>query len=135
MTNALPQPDITALNKPWWDALAAGSLTFQYCSCNHKWLPPRAHCPICLSSNWRWETASGCGILLSWVVFHVSYHEAFARRLPYNVAVVELIEGPRLVSSVINSPDGSGLEIGIILDLIIEQEDGISIPRFRKRTP
>lgn len=135
MTTALPQPDITALNKPWWDALAAGALTFQSCACNHKWLPPRAHCPICLSSDWRWTTASGHGTLLSWVVFHVSHHEAFAGRLPYNVAVVELAEGPRMISAVTNSPDGRGLHIGMPLDLAIEQEDGISIPRFRKRTP
>jgi uncharacterized OB-fold protein len=132
MTAQAPQPDITPLNKPWWDALSKGKLTFQGCSCGQKWLPPRAECPSCLRGDWQWETASGRATLLSWTVFHVAYHEAFANRLPYNVAVVELDEGPRMITNVTDCPDGSGLRIGMKLALALQDEGGTAIARFQK---
>lgn len=105
MTAPFPTPEITSVNSPWWDALAKGTLMFQSCECGHKWLPPRAECPNCLGSQWTWRSASGRATLVSWTVFHVAYHEAFKDRLPYNVAVVELAEGPRMITNVIDSPD------------------------------
>jgi uncharacterized protein len=130
MTAPTIQPEITPVNKPWWDGLADGVLLYQACSCGHKWLPPRAECPVCLGPQWRWQPASGRATLVSWTVFHVAYHEAFAQRLPYNVCVVELAEGPRLISNVLGSPDGSGLKIGMPLELSIQQQDDTAIARF-----
>lgn len=132
MTSKIPQPDITPVNKPWWDALANGKLTFQSCQCGHRWLPPRAECPSCLGNDWQWETSSGQARLVSWTVFHVAYHEAFADRLPYNVAVVELDEGPRMITNVTDSPDGSGLKIGMKLGLALQKEGETAIARFQK---
>lgn len=132
MTDLSPQPEITSVNKPWWDGLAAGKLTYQRCSCGHKWLPPRAECPACLKADPQWETASGNATLISWVVFRTAYHPAFANRLPYNVAVVELQEGPRLVSNIIDAPDGKGLSIGMKLQLALQNEGGTVIPRFER---
>ena len=51
-----------------------------------------------------WEEASGEARVVSWVVFHTAFDEAFKERVPYNVAVVELKEGPRLV----HEPDRAG---------------------------
>ena len=132
MTIQLPQPDITPVNKPWWDNLAGGVLSFQACSCGHKWLPPRAECPKCLGTEWQWTPASGRAKLVSWTVFHIAYHEAFAKRIPYNVAIVELAEGPRMISNIVDSPDGSGLKIGVELELALEVEDKITLARFRR---
>lgn len=134
MTTQPPQPDITPVNKPWWDGLSEGLLTFQTCACGHKWLPPRAQCPACLGTDWRWTPASGRATLISWTVFHVAYHEAFTHRIPYNVAIVELAEGPRMITNVTDDSDGSGLRIGMDLTLAIQQEDGTAIARFRKTT-
>jgi len=66
--------------------------------------------------------------LVSWVVFHVAYHEAFKDKVPYNVALVELKEGPRLISSVLAS--SQELYGDAPLRLKIETEDGIALPRF-----
>ena len=76
----LPQPEITDLNRPYWDALQQGHLVYQRCGCGHGWLPARAECPACLRPGAPWVRASGRGMLLSWVVYHTAYHPAFADR-------------------------------------------------------
>jgi uncharacterized OB-fold protein len=123
-----PVPEITPLNEPYWQALAEGQLKFQRCNhCGHAWLPPRGECPECLRADWTWQIASGRAKLVSWVVYHIAYHPAFKDRVPYNVAVVELEEGPRLISNIIG--DGA-LAIDRALALVIEQEAGVALPRF-----
>lgn len=131
MTTPEIRPEITPVNKPWWDGLAEGVLRFQDCGCGHRWLPPRAQCPSCLADDrWRWMAASGRATLISWTVFHLAYHPAFAPRVPYNAALVELAEGPRIITNVNGSPDGRALKVGMDLVLSIEQRDGFSIALF-----
>jgi uncharacterized OB-fold protein len=129
---AVPLPQRDALNTPYWDALAEGRHTFQRCSfCANAWLPPRRECPRCLRDEWTWETASGTARLISWVVYHVAFHPAFKDRLPYTVAVVELAEGPRLISNIVGNDDPESLRIGQPLQLKIECEDGFALPLYR----
>jgi uncharacterized OB-fold protein len=127
-----PAPEITELNRPYWDELVAGALTFQRCrACGCAWLPVRSECPQCLADDWGRERAAGGATLVSWVVYHHAYHPAFAQRLPYVVAVVQLDEGPRMISNVVGSPgDGSALAIDMRLRLSIEREGDVSVPRF-----
>ena len=124
-------PERDAINTPYWDNLAQGRLTYQCCNACHKaWLPPRSECPGCLSDDWAWKDASGRAKLISWVVYHIAHHKAFENRLPYNVAVVELSEGPRLISNVVGIEDQEGLVIDQPLQLRIETEGGVGLPRF-----
>ena len=127
----VPPPERNPLNTPYWDSLAAGALSFQRCShCGHAWLPVRAECPHCLGAEWGWEQAAGGAKLISWVVYHTAFHPAFAGRLPYTVAVVELDEGPRLISNVVGLDAGRPLAIEQRLRLVIEDESGTAVPRF-----
>jgi uncharacterized protein len=116
----------------FWRMIGDGRLHFQRCDgCNNAWLPPREDCPSCWSPEWRWEEASGRGKLVSWVVFHTAFHEAFETRLPYNVAVIELDEGPRLISNVVDLPD-SGIDVADRpVRLTIETDHGRTLPRFK----
>ena len=124
-----PAPTRTPLNAPYWEALDAGRLTFQRCTpCGHAWLPARTECPRCLSPQASWEQASGRARLVSWVVYHHGYHPYYAGKVPYNVAVVELAEGPRLVSNVVGAV---ALAIDMPLELAIEREAGVALARFR----
>ena len=130
-TEAVPAPEPDALNTPYWESLKQGALTYQKCNaCGHAWLPPRTECPHCLAADWRWEAAAGGARLISWVVYHIAYHPAFAKRLPYNVAVVELDEGPRLISNVVGVADPEKLVIDQRLRLAIEMEGATAVPRF-----
>ena len=93
-----PALDIDTINEAYLAALAEGRLVLQVCACGHRWLPPRAACSACLGSQWTWQTAQGGGRLKSWVVYHTAFSEAFRGRLPYNVALVELDEGPSMIT-------------------------------------
>jgi uncharacterized protein len=128
----LPKPTLTDWNAPYWNALNDGNLVFQRCRCGHAWLPPRRTCPSCLKAENSWERASGRGRLVSWVVYHTAYHEAFAHRLPYNVAIVALEEGPQLITNMID--DSSLLKGDAAVALEIQTEDGIALARFRLQT-
>jgi len=129
---AIPLPVTDALSAPYWAALDAGRHTFQRCRvCNNAWLPPRHECPRCLAADWSWEDASGAARLISWVVYHTAFHPAFKARLPYTVAVVELAEGPRLISNIVDAGDPEALVIDQPLRLTIEREGGVAVPRFR----
>jgi uncharacterized OB-fold protein len=129
--SSLPPPERTELTAPYWEALDRGELVFQRCSeCGSAWLPARTECPRCLAPEWGWEKASGGGRLVSWVVYHRSYHPAFADRLPYNVAVVELDEGPRLISNITGVQGGEGLEADMRLHLHVERDAGVPLARF-----
>ena len=93
--------DVDTINEAYGAALAEGRLVMQVCECGHRWMPPRAACSSCLGSRWTWATVQGGGRLKSWVVYHVAFHESFRERLPYNVALVELDEGPRLITNIV----------------------------------
>ena len=126
---AFPAPQPSALAEPFWKALDDNRLVFQRClACGHAWLPARGECPGCLAREAQWETASGAARLVSWVVYHHGYHEYFATRLPYNVAVVELAEGPRLISNIVEASDA--LRIDMPLRLVIQREAGVALARF-----
>jgi uncharacterized OB-fold protein len=125
---AFPSPEPNDASAPYWRALEEGRLDFQRCVCGHAWLPPRSACPRCLARDAKWQTASGRARLVSWVVYHHGYHPYFATRLPYNVAVVELAEGPRLISNIVQPTDA--LRIDAPLALVIQREAGVALPRF-----
>jgi uncharacterized OB-fold protein len=130
MTAEFPQPELDAVSEPYWKALQAGRLTFQRCRrCAHAWLPPRSECPNCLEPDPSWETASGRARLISWVVYHQAFHPAFADRLPYTVAVVELL------TNIVNVGDPERLVLEQPLQLTLQREGAWSIPRFSPVTP
>ncbi|HEV7414724.1 MAG TPA: OB-fold domain-containing protein [Tianweitania sediminis] len=116
-------------------ALDDRRLTFQRCrSCEQAWLPAREECPKCWSSDWVWEEASGKAEVVSWVVYHTAFDKRFAGHLPYNVAVVQLAEGPRMVTNLIDLSEGEDV-IGQAVTLAFEEEFDRPLPRFKLRGP
>ncbi|MDX3907035.1 MAG: OB-fold domain-containing protein [Pigmentiphaga sp.] len=121
-------PVYDAVNTTYWDEIKQGRLVYQYCSCGHAWLPPRALCPKCLGTDWTWKQASGNGELVSWVVYHVAYHPEFKNRLPYNVAIVALEEGPRLITNIVGGQDR--LAVGAPVRLAIDTTREVPLAQF-----
>ena len=106
-------PVITDLNKPFYESIEKGELSANQCNdCGHTFLPAAKHCPKCLSDQVEWTVLSGEGSVYSWVEYHRAYHEAFKDKIPYVVAIVQLKEGPRLISNIIDY-DAETLKIGM----------------------
>lgn len=122
--------ELTELNQPYWDALADGRLTFQRCKhCQNAWLPQRNECPKCLESDWGWEDASGSARVVSWIVYHTAYDDAFKDRVPYNVAIVELAEGPRMVTNIVGVPNDR-IEADSKVRFVAEQRGELTVACF-----
>lgn len=128
----LPRPADNPLQKPFWEAATEDRIAFMRCTrCQNAFLPAREECPKCLEADGlTWEIGSGEAKLVSWVVYHRPFNPAFADRVPYTVAVVELAEGPRLVSNIVGSRDPETLRIDEALVLRVEREGDLAIPRF-----
>ena len=125
----LPQP--TPETQNYWDGAKAGELRLQRCGgCSHVYFPARPFCPACSSRDVNWFTASGRGTLFSYVINHRAPKGFEA---PYIIAVVQLEEGPRMMSNLVDCPQTPDeLEIDMPLEVtFVEATDEISIPQFR----
>ncbi len=129
-----PLPYISELSRPYWNAAKRHELALQRCQeCGHHRYPAGDTCPRCLSDRLAWVKASGRGTVYSWVVFHQVYHPAFADDAPYAVAVVELEEGARLVSNLVNCK-AEDIEIGMPVEVVFDDvTEEITLPKFQPR--
>lgn len=102
MPEFAPAPPPTELTEPFWAGGLAGELRLQQCAnCGHLRYPVSTICPVCWSDTCAWTPLSGRGTVQSYIVFERAYHEAWAGQVPYVVALIELDEGPVLVSNVV----------------------------------
>ena len=132
--SARPLPEPTGLTAAWYEYCHREELRFQRCRACGRWRhPPRFLCPTCGSSEWSWERSSGRGALFTWTVTHQALNPAFIDLVPYAVAVVELGEGPRVVSG-LRDVALSELRIDLPLDVAFESlSDTITVPVFTPR--
>jgi len=126
-----PLPEPSELTAGFWDAARREELVLQRCrSCGTLRHYPQLLCPGCTSSEWDWAPVSGRGVVHSFTVTHQAFHPAWADRLPYVVATVELDEGPRMVSDLDEDP--GDVAIGRRVEVFFERvDDEITLPRFR----
>jgi uncharacterized OB-fold protein len=97
-----PLPNINAVNSPFWASVRNRRMELPQCiACGSFHWPLCDRCPHCLADQFNWVAVAGTGRILSFVIFHQLYHPAFKNALPYNVSIIELDEGPRLVSTVL----------------------------------
>jgi uncharacterized OB-fold protein len=109
-----PNPD--GLSAEFYAHLATGELRLQRCDDCERWRhPPRILCGACGSERWTWRPVSGRGAVYTWTVTHQALLPSFADDLPYAVVVVELDEGPRLVTAVRGIEPGA-LRVGLTVE-------------------
>lgn len=127
-----PLPAVSSLNAPYWDGLKHRELKLQRCDeCGRVWYPPGPLCPHCWSEKFTWTRLAGRGWVNSWVVFHQAYFKSFEADVPYNVAEVELEEGPRMLTNLVGIGTveiRAGLPVEIVFDDVTEE---ITLARFR----
>jgi hypothetical protein len=132
MAYSKPLPALDNWNRPFWEACRKGLLVAPKCGdCGHVFSPPGPVCPRCLSRHLQWHQLSGRGRVESWVVFHQLYYKGFAEELPYNVAMIRLDEGVRMLSNVVGTTNEQ-LHVDMKVEVVFENAtDEIAIPRFR----
>ena len=82
---------------------ARGELRLRRCNACREWCHvPRVTCPNCASTDWAWERVKGTGRLYTFTIVHRAMHPAFMGDVPYAVVVVELDEGTRIVSGIVD---------------------------------
>jgi len=120
-----PRPKPTPETQAFWDACAERRLTLQRClDCPGRpaYFYPRPFCPTCLSRNIEPFEASGRGTLHTYVIAH---RGAPGFTTPYVIAVVELEEGPRMMSNVVGvEPAPEHLPVGLALEVTWEELEG-----------
>ncbi|MDH7799175.1 MULTISPECIES: Zn-ribbon domain-containing OB-fold protein [unclassified Beijerinckia] len=114
----------------FWSAAREGRLVLQRCEdCDHVYFPPRPFCARCLSRNVAEQEASGRAKLYSYVISH---RAAPGFDAPYAIAVVELEEGPRMMTNIV---DVAQTPEALLLDMPLRVTfrrltDDISLPLF-----
>jgi len=124
------------LTREFYDWCAQGELRFQRCGACGAWRHvPREMCGRCGSFDWTWQRASGRGRVFTWTVVERPMHPAFATAAPYAVVVVELDEGVRVASGVIDCAPAD-LAFDMPVEVSFEQaRDGVTLPLFRRASP
>lgn len=102
-----PLPAPSAVSAPFWDGLKSGHLRLQRCAeCQSYVFYPRSVCPHCLSERLEWANAGGRGKVYSYTIVRRAMNPWFADDVPYVFAIVELAEGPRVTTNIVNcAPD------------------------------
>jgi len=127
-----PLPEVTDLTKPFWQAAKQGKLMIQRCrECGEHIFYPRNICTRCMSSTLDWVQASGKGKVHTFTVIHYPPFPSFQNDVPYALAVIELDEGPRMMSNIVGCAP-TDVHIGMNVEVIFDPvNDEIAIPRFR----
>jgi uncharacterized OB-fold protein len=95
-----PLPVPTPETEPFWKAARDHRLSLPKCTdCARIRFPPSGHCPACGSPAHEWVDLSGAGKVFSFVTYQRLYNKGWENELPYVVAVIELAEGPRILST------------------------------------
>lgn len=126
-----PVPAINPETKPFWDATADGKLLVRHCNaCSENYFYPRTICPFCSSFDTDWLQASGRGTIYTFSVIRKGLGD-FSEAGPYVLAYVELEEGPRVMTNIIDC-DIDSLAVGDAVEVVFEStEVNAALYRFR----
>jgi len=127
-----PVPIVNPWARPFWDAARERRLLIQHCRDCHKHVfYPRVACPHCFSENLEWVQASGRGTVYSYTVVYNNAPSAFIPDIPYVVAVIDLAEGVRMLSNIVEC-DLDALRCDMPVEVTFERlNDEFTLPKFR----
>ena len=126
-----PLPILDPGSQPFWSALQEGRFLLKTCrSCGKAHFYPREVCPHCFGADLEWREASGRGTIYSYTIAVRPAGPMFEADAPYAVILVDLDEGPRMMSRVV-ARDREGLRIGARVRLEpVAETDGFKLPFF-----
>ena len=130
-----PLPALEGLTGEFYAWCKKGELRFQKCRGCSAWRHvPREMCPECGATEWTWEKSTGVGVVFTWTVAERPLHAAFADSVPYAPVVVEMTEGVRVLSEVVDcAPADLGIDMPVEV-VFGEVTPEITLPKFRRRS-
>lgn len=134
-TSTKPLPALQGLAGEFYGWCAKGELRFQRCGqCGRFRHVPREICAHCGSFEWTWARSSGRGKVFSWTEVVRPLHPAFGGDAPYAPVIVEMEEGVRMLSRVLDCP-AAALAVGMPVAVEFVAVNGsVRLPYFRRRT-
>ena len=131
MSRILPRP--TALSQPYWDGCRQGVLLLQQCpGCGEFQFYPRIICSSCGGGNLNWQASSGKGSVASFTIVQRGITADYPA--PYVLALIDLEEGPRMMSSLIDVV-AEDVRVGLSVEVTFtDWSDDIAVPEFRPLT-
>lgn len=125
----LPQP--TPITAPYWEGLRDGTIRVQRClDCDGWVFYPRSHCNHCLSDRLEWRSVSGEATLYTFTIARQPTAPQFAEDVPQRLAVVELREGVRMTTTLVNVTDAD-IRIGMALRPVFDAaSETVTLLRF-----
>lgn len=128
-----PLPLMDGTTKEFYDRCKQRELSFQRCTQCGTWRHvPRPMCSACGSWEWEWTKSSGRGKVFTWTVVRRPMHPAFAEDPPYAPVVVELEEGVRMVTWLVDCPPDeiqAGMPVEVVFDDVTAE---VTLPKFRR---
>lgn len=136
MTEAAPKPvpEISEELRPFFAAAREGRLMVQRCTgCGRRRFPPRDICSECLGREAEWVASCGRGRVVSFNVMHQVYHPGFAAEVPYAVVLVELEDGGRMLTNLVDCAL-ERLRTELPVEVTFERRSpDVALPQFRPR--
>ena len=130
-----PLPVMEGMTREFYENCSRGELCFQRCArCEKLRHVPTLRCAGCGSWEWEWSPSTGRGKLATWTVVRRPMHPDFADEVPYAPAVIELDDGVRMVSWVVDCPPEelySRMPVEVVFDDVTAE---VTLPKFRRVT-
>ncbi|MGH2896886.1 MAG: Zn-ribbon domain-containing OB-fold protein [Solirubrobacteraceae bacterium] len=127
----LPVPD--ELTAPYWAAAREHRLVIQQCECGRLSHPPVAVCPMCHRRRFTWQPMRGYGRVYAFTSVCHAVHPVAVGHTPYVIALIELDEGPRMLTNLRNCA-AHDVCVGLPVQVIFEDvSDTLSLPQFTPR--
>ena len=127
-----PLPIIDDDNRSYWEYCKNHELRMQKCrDCGYIRFPSSILCPRCHSMDADWIKLSGRGKIYSFVIYRAPYHPSYTDDIPYTVAIIQLDEGPRMESNIIDCKV-EDIRIDMPVEVYFDDvTDEVSLPKFR----
>lgn len=131
-----PLPVADPVTAPFWESVRAHAMRLQRCTGCGRWIfYPRGLCPHCFSDDLAWEPVAGTGVVHAFTIVHRHPSPAFNAEIPYVVALIELDEGARLLSNLVEvAPDPAEVRVGLPVEVVYDDVTAeVTLPKFRPR--
>jgi uncharacterized OB-fold protein len=124
------KPQATPITEPFWEAARAGELHMQFClDCEKPYFYPRSFCPHCGGRYIEWRKMSGRGRVLSTVVSRRGL-PSIQQDLPLIIALIELDEGPHLMSNIVDTDVERPVELDSPVEVCFRPREEFMLPMF-----